>query len=117
MSERLAFSRLPPSNRMRVARTPASSASSRLRAADFGDRKPAKRKRSAGRPETVRAARAAEGPGTAKTGSPRAMASRTRGKPGSETRGVPASEARATRPPCSSRARARGAVRPPACSS
>ena len=70
-----------------------------LRAPDRGGGKPAKVKRSVGRPDEASAAIGADAPGIAMTLMPNAAASRTSLKPGSDTKGVPASEISAMRAP------------------
>ena len=78
----------------------ATSQASRSRARRGG--KPAKAKLAVGRPATASAASTADGPGTASTAYPAAIAAATSLSPGSETSGVPASETSATRPPVAS---------------
>ena len=56
--------------------TCAKSRSEVFRAADLGGRKPAKKKRSVGNPETLSAHNSAEGPGAASTVSPSSIAAR-----------------------------------------
>src|SRR5204862_242041 len=65
------------SNSMSVAGTFASAASRARRAALLGGRKPSKKKRSVGNPETTSAVRIAEGPGIGVTGTPSWMAACT----------------------------------------
>ena len=60
------------------------------RALDLGGRKPQKVKFSAGRPDTERAVKTAEGPGIGMTLIPSSIAAFTKRFPGSLTRGVPA---------------------------
>ena len=60
----------------------------------------------AGKPDTERIARTAEGPGIASTACPAAAAAATSRSPGSETSGVPASETSARVSPASRRRRA-----------
>ena len=73
MSASAAARRRADSMNTRLARTPASSARARRRAALRGGRNPANRKRSVGSPESTSAARTADGPGRTVTGTSSAM--------------------------------------------
>ena len=94
----------------------ASAASSLRRAAVRGGRKPAKKKRSVGSPESTSAASVAEAPGSVVTGMPASTAARTSLKPGSETSGVPASDTSAMVSPRRSRSSSNGRMRAALCS-
>ena len=62
--------RLAASNKISVAGIPVRRASARCRSPDLAGRNPAKKNLSVGKPETVSAASAAEGPGSVVTGIP-----------------------------------------------
>ena len=62
-----------------------------LRSPDLRGKKPSKLNLSVGKPDTARAARTADGPGTTVTSIPASIAALTSTKPGSETVGMPAS--------------------------
>src|SRR5580765_8099807 len=84
---------------IKVHRTLFKSESAARRAPDLAGRNPANRKRSLGRPDAVKAANDAEGPGTGNTAIPSFRAALTSLCPGSDTSGVPASETSARRAP------------------
>src|SRR3990167_5464949 len=69
--------------------------SNRRRLPSFLGKYPTKRNLSQGRPERVKAAIAADGPGIDSSLIPARTASRTRWNPGSDINGVPASETKA----------------------
>ncbi len=99
-----------------VAGMRASSAMRARRCVAFGGRKPSKKNRSVGSPETVSAVSTDDAPGIAMTARPASCAARTSLKPGSEISGVPASEISATAPPSAMRASSFGRAACALCS-
>ena len=105
MSSSAATTRTGDSKNTSVGRSRASASSALRRPPGFAGRKPTKRKRSLGSPQTDTAAVTALGPGTGTTAMPAPRASRTSASPGSDTVGVPASDTSATSLPARSVAR------------